>query len=163
MEIGTCNCWIGVIGVAEEIEKYGAKWIVCDEDFIEADVVLFEESVWEKGQRRRAVRVGKREVVAQVLEDEGDQDGWVYLKVIKSAMTEVFRKTLLLAEGEEVWRRRRSIIREGVLRLEWSDESARDCVALDLEPSKRGSDRERTRDDRADRPVAPRPGGWRPR
>jgi len=107
-------------------------WIECDGAFVEADVIRFHESVWErKGPRAksRGVRVGEREVVAEVLHDDPDREGWVYLRVVRCAVLKAFKnKSMELKVGEEMRRKRKNVLRNGVWRLPWSDESARAAV-----------------------------------
>ena len=105
-----------------------AKWIPCGDGFIEADVVRWKESVWEKRSRRRnarAVNVGDRLVTAEVL--RGDAEGWVYLLTRACAMVteKPGRKVALLVKGQEVRRKRRTIERGKPERLLWSDETVR--------------------------------------
>jgi hypothetical protein len=122
----------GTACLSEDDELEKLNWIACDDTFIEADVIRFQESVWErKGPRgrTRSVRIGEREVTAEVLKDDPDREGWVYLKVLKCAVLKTFKPhRRSLQEGEEIKRKRRNVLRKGVLRLPWSDESARAVV-----------------------------------
>ena len=110
-----------------------AKWIPCDSEFIEADVVRWKESVWEKRSRRRnarAVNVGERVVTAEVLRE--DAEGWVYLLTRACVLLSERipgRKVPLLPKGGNLRRKRRTIERGKPERLLWSDESARAIVA----------------------------------
>jgi hypothetical protein len=66
-----------------------AEWIPCGSGFIEADIVRWIESVWRRPRRNRrrairAVNVGERVVVAEVLRDEG---GWLDLLVRSCTVT----------------------------------------------------------------------------
>lgn len=49
-----------------------AEWNRCGSGFIEADVIRWNEGVWQKPRRRRgrAVNIGDRVVVAEVIRDE---------------------------------------------------------------------------------------------
>ena len=91
------------------------KWIPCGSGFIEADVVRWKESVWEKRSRRRnarAVNVGERVVTAEVLRE--DAEGWVHLvprACIMSSERLPGRKVPVLPKGENIRRKRRTIER----------------------------------------------------
>ncbi len=102
------------------------KWVPCGSGFIEADVIRWKESVWEKRQRLRgrAVNAGERMVTAEVLRDA---DGWVELLVRESTIVSEKPGWLLkpLLKNVEVRRRRRTIERGNPERLLWSDESVR--------------------------------------
>ena len=109
-----------------------AKWIPCGNGFIEADVVRWKESVWEKRSRRRnarAVNIGERVVTAEVVRE--DAEGWLHLLTRACALSseKPGRKVTLLPKGENIRRKRRTIERGKPERLLWSDESARAIVA----------------------------------
>jgi hypothetical protein len=58
------------------------EWIPCGSSFIEADLVRWTEGVWEKPPRRpkgKAVHIGERVVIAQILKLDGD---WVEFVVL---------------------------------------------------------------------------------
>jgi len=117
----------------KEQQGYGdVEWIACDDTFVAADVIRFRESVWErKGPRgrTRSVRVGEREVVAEVLHDDPDREGWVLLRVVRcKVLKTATKKGVALQPGAETRRKRKNVLRNGVDRLPWSDESARDAV-----------------------------------
>ncbi len=103
-----------------------AEWILCGSGFIEADVIRWSEGVWQKLRRRRgrAVNIGDRVVIAEVIRDEG---GWLDLLVRACTVSSETpgRKVALLPKGQEVRRKRRTIERGKPERLLWSDESAR--------------------------------------
>jgi xanthine/CO dehydrogenase XdhC/CoxF family maturation factor len=103
-----------------------AEWVPCGGGFIEADVIRWAEGVWQKPRRRRgrAVNIGDRVVIGEVIRDEG---GWVDVLVrgCSVASEKPGRKVALLAKGQEVRRKRRTIERGKPERLLWSDESAR--------------------------------------
>lgn len=107
-------------------------WIECNGAFVEADVIRFKEAVWErKGPRAksRSVRVGEREVIAEVLHDDPDREGWVWLRVVRTDVLKAFkRRNMTLPVGSEIKRLRKNVLRRGVRRLAWSDESAREAV-----------------------------------
>ena len=104
-----------------------AEWIPCGGGFMEADVIRWKESVWEKRSRRRtarAVNAGERMVIAEVITDK---DGWVELLVRESSIVSEKPGWLLkpLPKNLEVRRRRRTIEQRNPERLLWSDESFR--------------------------------------
>jgi hypothetical protein len=121
--------------LSERFEPEGLRWIVCDDAFVEADVIRFRESAWErKGPRgrSRSVRLGEREVIAEVLHDDPDREGWVILRVVRCDVVKSFtRKGIALAPGLTMKRKRKTVLRNGVDRLPWSDESARAAVVAD--------------------------------
>ena len=53
-----------------------AEWIPCGSGFIAADVIRWNEGVWQSLRRRRGrlVNIGERVITAEVLRDEG---GWL--------------------------------------------------------------------------------------
>ena len=109
-----------------------AQWVPCGGDFIQADVIRWKEAVWERRSRRknaRAVNVGDRTVIAEVLSI--DKQGWVRLLVRGGAiLTEkTTRRIAPLAKGQEIKRKRSTILRGKPERLTWSDESARALLA----------------------------------
>jgi len=103
-----------------------AEWVPCGGGFVEADVIRWNEGVWQKPRRRRgrAVNIGDRVVIAEVVRDEG---GWVDLLVRGcSVASEKFGcKVLPLAKNAPVRRKRHTIEKGKPERLLWSDESAR--------------------------------------
>lgn len=121
-----------------EVSPY--DWIATGHDFTECDVIRWIEVVWErKGPKRqtRSIKIAEREVIAEVLEED-EEEGWVYLKCLKSETTWVrcgfWKKRIrTLPRGQEFKRKRHNIVRksETVYRLRWSDESARDAVIRD--------------------------------
>ena len=103
-----------------------AEWIPCGCGFIEADVIRWNEGVWKQPRRRRgrAVNIGDRVIVAEVLRDEG---GWVDL-IIRGgsvASEKPGRKVSVLATNLEIRRKRHTIEAGKPERLLWSDEAAR--------------------------------------
>jgi hypothetical protein len=107
------------------------KWIPCGSEFIEADVIRWKEGVWERRSRRknaRAVNVGDRAVTGEVLRE--DAEGWVHVLVRRCEMVseKLGRKVALLPKGEEVRRKRTTIVRGKPERLPWSDETARGAL-----------------------------------
>lgn len=108
------------------------QWIACGSGFIEADVIRWKEAVWERrGPRQgRAVKIGDRVVIAEVLRD-ADEEGWVYLLIrgceVFPGKTE--KKIEALPKGKEVKRKRATVARGKPERLLWSDEGARALLA----------------------------------
>jgi len=105
------------------------SWIECGAEFIEADVIRFWEGIWDRRgpKGRRAVRVGDRVVIAEVLQDEGN--GWVLLLVLGCEVKKGQPSSRTqLKEGAEIRRKRSNVSRRKVERLPWSDESARASV-----------------------------------
>jgi hypothetical protein len=110
-----------------------AEWIPCGSGFIEADVIRWNEGVWHKprGRRGRTVNIGERQVIAEVIRDEGD---WVDLLVRDCTVSseKPGRKVLPLAKKLEVRRKRRTIQKGKPQRLLWSDESVRALLVSKL-------------------------------
>ena len=103
-----------------------AKWVSCGGGFIEADVIRWTEAVWWKSRRKRsrAVKIGDRVVIAEVLRDEG---GWLELLVRQCTVgkPKYNRPLVSLTKNMPVRRKRRTIERAQPERLLWSDEAAR--------------------------------------
>ena len=82
--------------------------------------------MWQKPRRRRgrAVNVGDRVVIAEVIRDDGE---WVDLLVRDSAVAseKPGHKILPLAKDLEVHRKRHTIEKGKLERLLWSDETVR--------------------------------------
>ena len=109
-----------------------AKWISCEDGFIEADVVRWKEGVWERrgrSKKGRAVHVGERVVTGEVVKDDGD--GWV--RVLVRGCETVSEKPgrnrmAALPKGLEIRRKRSTIERGSPERMAWSDETARGAL-----------------------------------
>ena len=106
-----------------------AEWVPCGSGFIEADVIRWSEGVWQKPRRGRgrAVNVGDRVVIAEVIRDDGE---WVDLLVrdCTVANEKPGHKVLPLAKNAAVRRKRHTIEKGKPERLLWSDESARALI-----------------------------------
>jgi hypothetical protein len=106
--------------------RMAAEWVPCSSGFIEADVIRWSEGVWQKPRRRRgrAVNVGDRMLIAEVIRDDGE---WVDLLVrdCTIASEKPGRKVLPLAKNLEVHRKRHTIEKGKPERLLWSDETVR--------------------------------------
>lgn len=106
------------------------NWIPCGNGFIEADVIRWKESAWERrgrSKRSSAVNVGDRMVTGEVIREDGE--GWVHVLVRRYAVVseKPGRQVALLAKGAEVRRKRRTIERGKPERLLWSDEKRPWC------------------------------------
>lgn len=113
------------------------RWIECGDGFIQADVVRWKEGVFEapltrKRRRRkgRAVHTGEREVIAEVL-SSADERGFVTLltRACRIVSVKEGRKVAPLKTETEIRRQQKTLLKGGVERLEWSDETARALVA----------------------------------
>src|SRR5881394_603612 len=105
------------------------KWIPCGSGFIEADLIRWKETAWEKRRGRHcAMNAGERLVVAEVI---GDKDGWVELLLRGSTVVSEKPGWLLqrLPKNLEARRKRRTIEQGKPERLKWSDEVARAIIA----------------------------------
>lgn len=99
-------------------------------DFIAADVIRWKEAVFDRGGRRKkALRIGERLVIAEVLH-RGD-DGWVRLLVRVCTITrddQAGKRVPALKTESEIKRGAKTILRGNPERLLWDDEGARDAV-----------------------------------
>lgn len=105
-----------------------SQWLDCRDDWIEADVIRWQETVWMKKSRRaKARRMGERLVTAEIVSHD-NAHGFVTLLVrtcqVLSDRTR-HRQLPLLASGEIVRRRIATLRRSEPMRLPWSDESVR--------------------------------------
>lgn len=107
------------------------QWVEA-EDFIAADVIRWKEAVFERGGRRKkALRIGERQVIAEVI-DRG-ADGWVRLLVRACTITrddQAGKRAPQLKPETEIRRGEKTILRGKPERLLWDDESARDAVIV---------------------------------
>lgn len=105
------------------------EWVACKSAFIEADVIRWHETIWERRGSRSAkpVKIATRIVTAQVLREDLKQ-GWVWLEIRDCAVTKRFfpKDTGDLKTGTEIKRQRTTIARGKPERLLWSDEDNRD-------------------------------------
>lgn len=117
------------------------QWIKVDRDFIEADVIRWEEAVFaEPGRRsRRPTKIGTRRVAAEVTKGP-DEERWVALLV---RQCEVLTETVIgqlvekFREGKTLRRSLETIVRGAPERRLWTDESARDAVLASTPPGRR--------------------------
>jgi hypothetical protein len=100
-------------------------------DFIAADVIRWKEAVFDRGGRRKkALRIGERQVVAEVI--ERGADGWVRLLVRLCIVTrddQAGKHVPALKSESEIRRGEKTILRGKPERLLWDDEDAREAVA----------------------------------
>ena len=111
------------------------QWIEA-KDFIAADVIRWKEGVFDNRRRGKALRIGERQVAAEVL--QRGEDGWVRLLVRACAITKddvAGRTVQFLKAGEQIRRASKTLLRGKVERLRWDDESARAAV-LASKPAK---------------------------
>jgi len=106
-----------------------SEWIFCQSKFIEADVIRWQEPVWEKrGPRQgRAVHIGDRIVTAEVI-CEDQETGYITLLVLECRVIEDKTRRLKITplQSKERIRRKRSTLEKGKPeRMLWTDESAR--------------------------------------
>lgn len=104
------------------------QWIEA-KDFIAADVIRWKEGVFDNRRRGKALRIGERQVAAEVL--QRGEDGWVHLLVRACAITKddvAGRTVQSLKMGEQIRRASKTVLRGKVERLLWDDESARAAV-----------------------------------
>jgi hypothetical protein len=109
-------------------------WVECGGAFIKADVVRWREAVFEDRRKgRKPAFLGEREVVAEIL-GEIDPTGFLSLLVRDCRITSTSQKARLplppvLPKGAEIRRRKKTLLKNGLHRLAWEDEGARDMVA----------------------------------
>ena len=111
------------------------QWIE-GRDFIAADVIRWKEGVFHNRRKGKALRIGERQVAAEVL--QRGEDGWVKLLVRGCTITKdeaAGRSVQALKAGEQIRRASKTILRGRVERLLWHDESARAAV-LASKPAK---------------------------
>lgn len=113
------------------------EWTACGRDFIEADVIRWQEPVW-KPQRRAAVgrksrkppvRIGQRIVIGQVVKI--DKAGWVHVEVADCQVapsSDWWKPITGYGKGELIRRQCAKIGQGRVDRLLWSDEGARAAI-----------------------------------
>lgn len=104
------------------------RWVEA-KDFIAADVIRWSEGVYDNRRRGKALRIGERQVAAEVL--QRGEDGWVRLLVRTCTITkdDVAGKAVQsLKAGEQIRRASKTLLRGKVERLLWDDESARAAV-----------------------------------
>lgn len=104
------------------------QWIPAS-DFIPADVIRWTEAVFDRRRRGKALRIGERQMAAEVI--ERGEDGWTRLLVRACTITKdefAGKRIQTFKPGELLKRGVRTILRGKPERLMWSDESARDAV-----------------------------------
>lgn len=109
------------------------KWVTCGTEFIVADVVRWCEPIWKpqaRASKKKPAVIGKRCVTGQIIRI--DRAGWVHIKVV-ACTAEAAPHWLRpmpppLAPGEIIRRQHSKIGQGKVVRLPWSDETARAAV-----------------------------------
>ncbi len=108
------------------------EWVAAD-PIIEADVIRWTEAVFDRRRKgKKALRIGERVIVAEVL--ELTKDGWLRLLVRACTITrdDVARKSIPVFKTEErIKRALKTVMRGKPERLLWSDESARSALVRD--------------------------------
>jgi hypothetical protein len=109
------------------------EWIRLTADFIEADVIRWNEAVFARQSRRarQPIKIGTRRVTAEVLKGP-DAEGWVALLVRRCEVlseTVIGQTVEVFKNGKSLRRSRNTLLRGEPERLLWSDETARDVVA----------------------------------
>lgn len=108
------------------------KWLACGAEFIVADVIRWREPVWKpqpRTSKKKPAIIGQRRITGQILRI--DRNGWVHIRVA-ACTTEPsphWPHPLPPLKPGEIIRRQRSKIGQGkIVRLPWSDETARAAV-----------------------------------
>lgn len=104
------------------------QWIEA-QDFIAADVIRWKEGVYHNRRKGKALRIGERQVAAEVL--HRGEDGWVKLLVRGCTITKdeaAGKAVQALKAGEQIRRAIKTLLRGKVERLLWDDETARMAV-----------------------------------
>lgn len=113
-------------------------WVAA-ENIIRADVIRWTEGVFSRrGRSKKSLRVGERQVVAEVL--KRTDDGWLMLLIRRCTITrdEFAGSSVPTLELEsEVRRAFKTVLRGKPERLLWSDESARDSIIRQSQPVSR--------------------------
>lgn len=108
------------------------EWIAAD-PIIEADVIRWTEGVFSRrGRSKKSLRVGERQVVAEVL--KRTDDGWLMLLIRRCTITRDEYAGVpvpMLKPEERVKRAVKTVMRGKPERLMWSDETARDGLLRD--------------------------------
>lgn len=107
------------------------EWVSARDGFIEADVILWTEAVYEKrrGRKAKARRLGERRIAAEVI--EATSDGWLKLLVCACAITRddyAGGAIPSLRIGDTIKRARKTVMRGKPERLAWSDETVREAL-----------------------------------
>lgn len=116
------------------------QWIEA-QDFIAADVIRWKEGVFHNRRRGKALRIGERQVAAEVL--QRGEDGWVKLLVRGCTITKddaAGKSVQTLKAGEQIRRAAKTLLRGKVERLLWGDETARAAVLASKPPKSRFAD-----------------------
>ncbi|WP_250504698.1 hypothetical protein [Caballeronia sp. AZ7_KS35] len=119
-----------------------SEWIN-NADFIEADIIQWQESLWAKNNlTQKNMVVGNRVVTAEVLRED-TATGFVTLRVLASSVSPSKGKkpiALPFDNGEQIRRARKTIEKSRPWRLPWSDENARALLIAERDAVKPGAD-----------------------
>lgn len=114
------------------------KWLACGAEFIVADVIRWREPVWKpqaRASKKKPSIIGQRCVTGQIIRI--DRAGWVHIKVVACTdepaahwlrHVQTTKGPPPLKPGEIIRRQRGRIGQGKVVRLPWSDETARAAV-----------------------------------
>ena len=104
-------------------------WLACADGFIQADVIRWQEGIWERRGPKgaRSMKVGEREVIAEVI-DGPDEQGFVTLLIRDCKVFTEHLRNADLKPGTQVRRKVQTIVRGAPARMRWSDEAARGVV-----------------------------------
>ncbi|RMF07761.1 MAG: hypothetical protein D6773_03180, partial [Alphaproteobacteria bacterium] len=109
------------------------EWIICGAEFIEGDVIRWQEGVFENDRHnwQARVRIGQRINTAQVERDPDDLNTMMVLRILTSEGTRAYKA------GEMIRRARHTCSGKDTERLAWSDEDARAAVIDSLPEAQR--------------------------
>ena len=109
------------------------EWIVCGAEFIEGDVIRWQEGIFDSNpyNRQERICIGERTITAQVEFDPEDLNTLMELQVLACEGTRAYKN------GEMIRRARHTVSRKDTERLAWSDEEARAAVVDSLPEAQR--------------------------
>lgn len=104
-------------------------WLDCADGFIQADVIRWQEGIWERRGPKgaRSMKIGDREVIAEVIEGP-DEQGFVTLLIRDCKVLTEHVRNAAIKPGAQVRRKAQTIRRGAPARMRWSDEAARGVV-----------------------------------
>ena len=115
------------------------KWVPATDDFIAADVIRWIEPVWSdkkrgRGKNAKHVMLAKQQIIGQIEEIDSD---YVSIKVISAEIIvegekKTYRPLLPREIGSIVRKKPATLVKNGIERRLWSDESARKAVTGEL-------------------------------
>ena len=112
-------------------------WIQSESDFIEGDVIRWNEIIWSSGRGKKHKPVGTQKVAGQITAITGDT---VSLKVLKAEIVERQGRARLklYIPGSSIRKKKSTLLKGSVERLPWSDESARAVLSKGSGPGNPG-------------------------